>query len=190
MSDSYRRHKDFDPALLGKVLKQAEEKGAGYVTATISDEARKVYRCASAVGCESHLATGYLRFKELVENELVARADFEHDVVDIVLSHFMRRFPMKKVVIISNDVAYAGQNNRIFKEPASMYAEVSGQTDQKPAGADAEWITYYDSQYIEARRNRKLAMRHIPKKLWKKFGLEEASKIDKGILGNTLSDFL
>ncbi len=182
----YKRHKEFDSGLVSKVLKQADEHGAEYVISNISDESRELYTKSREVGCESHRAQGFLRFSEAGE-ALIAKAEFEHDIIDIVLDHFMKRFPRKKLVIISRGKAYVGERGLVVIEDPFKYN--FGDVSIKRA-ADLDWQAYYDSQYIEARRNRKLAMSHVPKKIWKKFGIAEGNKIDKGIIACKLTSFI
>jgi probable DNA metabolism protein len=182
---NYKRSKDFNPRLLEKVLKQVDEFGVDYVLSVVSDEAREFYKGARASGRESHQSQAFLRFKEH-DNMLIAKAEFENDIVDIVLDHFMHRFPTKKVVIICNNTAYVGENYTITEESPEIYTTF---LTKEKAKKDELWETFYNSQYIEARRNRKLAMKSLPKKYWKRFGIEEASKIDKGIPTTTLLDY-
>jgi probable DNA metabolism protein len=184
--DNYRRHKDFNPAIVERVIKQARERGMAYVISTVSDEARALYLGSRDVAGECHRAQGFLRFN-VHGNLLVARAEFEHNVVDLILKHFMVRFPKKKVVIICGGLAFVGDGDHIKRENPKSYTTFLNEAQHEE---DVEWNAFYNSQYIDARRNRRLAMRSVPKKLWKRFGIKEGVKIDKGIPSVTLEDFM
>jgi probable DNA metabolism protein len=182
----YKRSKYFKGGLVDKVLKQVDEKGFSYVLSNVSDEARELYRGSRAAGGECHQAKGFLRFQEQ-EKILLAKADFEHNIEDCLLRHFMDRFPMKKVVILSRGIAYVGQDGLISKENQERYLDLYVKpTEEK----DPLWEVFYDSQHLETRRNRKLAMKAVPKKYWKRFNMPEAVKIDKGLPSCTIIDFI
>ncbi len=116
----------------------------------------------------------------------------------------MSRFPMKKVVIVSGGGALVGCGGRMMREDAEWYKGAKwGRTDgnalrgfvqsgeQAGQGAkDPLWEAFYLSQNIDARRNRKLAIKNVPKKLWKQFGIGEASLIDHGVPTVRLTDFM
>lgn len=186
MLENYRRHKEFNPSIAERVVDQAREKGIGYVLSTVSDEARELYLGSRAVASECHRAKGFLRFS-VCGGLLVAKAEFEHNTIDIVLKHFMLRFPRGKVVIISDGKAHVGEGGRVREESPKGYIT---SLKRPKTGDEAEWGRFYNSQYIEARRNRRLAMRAVPKKFWKRFGIKEGAKIDKGMPSVTLGDFM
>jgi probable DNA metabolism protein len=181
----YKRSRHFKPRVAERVLAQAKDKGIEYVLSNVSSEARELYKGSREAICESHRAKGFLRFNE-AGGILVAKAEFEHDIIECLLRHFMGRFPQKRIVIISNGEANIGENGEISKGPANEYLS---SVYNKEAN-DELWDAFYKSQYIEPRRNRKLAMKAVPKKYWKRFGIREAVSIDKGIFEKTLFDFI
>jgi probable DNA metabolism protein len=182
----YKKSQGFNPNLLNKVLAQAEEKGMQYILSNISDEAKKFYKGARAAMCECHQAKGFLRFQEHGDL-LIAKAEFEHNIIDSLMRHFMDRFPMKKVVILSDGKAHVGEDSELREEVIGKYLPLMVSEKKEK---DELWETFYDSQYIESRRNRKLAMKSVPKKYWKQFDMPEALKIDKGIPQVTLASFI
>jgi len=182
----YRRHKEFNPRLVEDVAEQAREHGFEYIVSCVSEEAKELHYKSRAVGCEIHRAHSFLRFQEKGD-ALVAKGDFEHDIVDLVLDHFMMRFPRKKIVLLTDGKAYVGERRIVSLDDPAKYA--LERTSQSRL-AEPDWEAYYDSQYIEARRNRKLAMRHVPKKLWKQFGMKEGVKLDQGLITAKLSSFI
>ncbi|MFQ6089467.1 MAG: DUF4130 domain-containing protein [Candidatus Methanofastidiosia archaeon] len=168
-------------SLIRRVLKQAEENGLEYVLSNISKEARELYRRYRAVQGEVHKAHGFLRF-EVYGDVYITKARFEHRVEDMVLSLFMRKYPEKFVVLISKKawVGFGGEI-RVFE---------SVDLRKSRAARDELWEAYYNSAYIEKRRNRKHAMHAVPKKFWRRFGMAEGLKIDKGIQKGTLEEWL
>jgi len=182
---NYRRHKKFNPKLVEKVLEQVEEHESEYVVSNVSKEARELFKRSREVGWESRYAIQYLRFKE-GDDFLVSEAEFEHDVIDLILPHFMDRFPSKKIVIVSAGKAHVGKHGEIWTEDTKKYSKALAKQNEP----EEDWERFYNSQYLEARRNRRLAMKAVPKKLWKKFNISEGVKIDKGIEAVTLQDYI
>lgn len=55
---------------------------------------------------------------------------------------------------------------------------------------DDLWEVYYDSCFIEARKNRRLAMQRLPKKMWKNMDGREREKMKRGIQKQKLDDWV
>lgn len=170
-----------------KVLDQALDKGPEYVTAKISKEARELYSRSSKVRTEIRRARDLVRL-EPKDDMLVGRGRFEHAVEDLVVLYFSERYPENKLVLVSKGRAFVCSEGELWIESADKYGTPYGKKKGKRDGDfDRYWEAYYDSQYITGRRNRKLALRGLPKKYWD--WVEEGWKIDHGIPGVKLEDF-
>jgi probable DNA metabolism protein len=182
----YRLHKAYNPKIESVVRYQADAYGVSYVISTVSKESRELYKKSRQVSSEIHR---YISFMRLIRSgdKLVGKAEFEHNTEELVLAHFKKRFPQKKIVLLSGAYAFVTECGGIKKESAMGYLKLF---EKEYRGDDSIWQTFYDSQYIEARRNRKLALRCIPKKLWKSLSISEAYKLDRGIEGMNLTDFI
>lgn len=187
---SYRRNGRYDPSLLTKILNQKEEFGIDYVLSKVSKEARRFHDMAREVTSEAHRAQSFLRFN-VIGDAIITKTSFEHEIADLVLDHFAKRFPKKTVVIIESDNAHVaeGGDRKICESGPYLKMLEKSPAEKRDSEGDI-WSSFYDSQFIESRRNKKLAQKCIPKKLWKKYDIKEGVKIQYGISKIKLSDFI
>ena len=82
-------------------------------------------------------------------------------IADLAVWHFVRRFPEYTIVIIAPEGAAVVREGRFRWESPAQYEEFL-----KEDTFDAWWQAFYKSQYISERRNRRLAMKGVPKKYW------------------------
>ena len=125
---------------------------------------------------------------------LYAEITPKHDVADLFMEWAMRRVPDRPMVIkchceyyLLNARAwgYSREMANISREEAER---LSG--DVRDAGSDI-WDTFYDSQNIESRRNKRYAKGRLPAK-YSYISPEirkERKKIERGLQANTLDDF-
>lgn len=120
----------------------------------------------------------------------------EHLVHDLYLEWAERRSPDRVTVVKCHreyylvNAKYRGYNKNIVTisdEEAARLTE--GASEQK---ADDIWKTYYDSQFIEGRRNKAFASKMLPKKYayLSPDVKEERKKIERSIPGTKLDDFM
>lgn len=145
------------------VLNQALVQGIGVVMGKLTPEAEQFYCRARQVFAECHRVKGFIRFSPLKGNSkvLVGRAEFQHNIADMVLKHFRQRYPEEKVIILRGDKALYLEGTKVIQKDRE---KMRLNFDEKEF--DDFWSTFYDSQVIENRLNKKLAKKHIPKKLW------------------------
>ncbi len=161
--------------LISKVLLQALEYGPDYVLGRVSKDARNMFNRSRRVCMEAHRANGFIRLTP-VENPkgsfMVGKAEFRHDICDLVLRYFSRRHQGWKIYLISGNTnteqaALTGQTACYLEKNVVKTVPVSDLPFELP-GDDFErlWETYYESQYIEGRKNLALARKHLPQKYW------------------------
>lgn len=151
--------------LIVNVMGQALERGLDYVLSRVSTEAREMMNRSRRVCMELHRAYGFIRFEPVYLAEsgevLFGKAEFQHDVCDLVLRYFSRRFAKQPVYLQVGNHVFFLENNSLqaknlsevfFVEPHDSFTEM--------------WEAYYDSQSIEGRKNPALARKHLPKKYW------------------------
>lgn len=167
-----------------RALSQAMSVGFEYVMSKVSREAKDFRSMAGRVKMEIHRAIAFIRF-ELDERKkvMVGKAKFEHDIADLVLIRFAKRYPGYKIVLLSDDKAFVYEDSKIYLDETSRYGLVA----EKKRDFDEFWEMYYDGQYIESRRNKRLGLSRLPKKYWE--WVCEGEKIEKGIPKTTLENF-
>ncbi|WP_418792134.1 DUF4130 domain-containing protein [Phosphitispora sp. TUW77] len=167
-------------SLILKVLSQALEHGPDYVLSKVSKDARKMFNRSRRVCMEAHRANGFIRLTP-VENAnnrfMVGKADFKHDIADLVLHYFSSRHRGWKIYLITGNNLQAGNTCRptAFIEQTAYYLESGAVKTTSLANLpfdfpedefDKLWKCYYESQYIEGRKNLALARKHLPQKYW------------------------
>jgi len=143
---------------------QALSHGPDYVLSRVSNEARQMFNRSRRVCMEIGRAYGFVRLFPVTHGTacyMVGKVGFENDICDIVLRYFTRRYRENPVFLIEKNRAYYLQDRRVmscdtgrlpFPLPENDFSEL--------------WEAYYDSQYIEGRKNLALAKKHLPKKYW------------------------
>jgi probable DNA metabolism protein len=168
-----------DPAkysVIDKAIEQAKEKGMSYVLCKVSAEAKKFMKLARAVGAEKYRATAFMRLQPIDRHHvLYGEFEIQHQTAELIMLHFMKRFPRYNIMIVFNNEVYPptkdfggwvyiGRNKEIFKQKINRK-----KIDLPKEKDDYErfWLAFYRSQYIPERRNIKYLKRIIPQKYWK-----------------------
>ncbi|MFX1520399.1 MAG: DUF4130 domain-containing protein [Promethearchaeota archaeon] len=187
-------------------LKQCLTEGAGVVMSQVTPEGREIYKRSRKVRCEYHKACGFLRLN-VIGNFLVTEAEFEHDVEDLVVRFWNKRYPEKRVVLFSKGkgkaLAYMGNKGTISlvegKKVCFLRKKLAKETEENTANStesnesDGEieriYEAFYDAQYISSRRNKRLARHFVPKKFSKRFRMKEGVKIEHELQKTKLDPF-
>ena len=120
-------------------------------------------RRSREVGNEVHRLLGLIRFQETADGDLVAKPQLAHQTADLLLRKFQLRYPNRRLLFILPQGALCCQQGQLsFLALQDLPAPVLNPTDDFAN----LWETYYRSQYIEVRKNIRLASRFIPKKYW------------------------
>jgi probable DNA metabolism protein len=193
-------------ALALKTLRRCLTEGAGVVMSQVTPEGREIYKRSRKVKCEYHKACGFLRLN-VIGNFLVTEAEFEHDVEDLIVRFWNKRYPEKRVMLFSKSkektlacMGYKGTISLIEGEEVSLLRQnltketeenSANSTDRNDSDEEIERIyeTFYVAQYIPSRKNKRLARRFVPKKFSKRFRMKEGPKIEHGIQKTKLDLF-
>jgi probable DNA metabolism protein len=151
--------------VIDKAIEQARTKGIGFVLCKVSDEARKFMKLAREVGAEKYRATAFMRLTPIDRHKvLFGEFETQHQTAELIMLHFMRRFPQNNIMIVFGDEAYIGRNKEIFREKIDRKKIVlPKETDEY----EKYWLAFYRSQFIPERKNLRYLKRMIPKKYWK-----------------------
>lgn len=190
----YRRHRDYDIRIESEVLQQE----AGLVWAKATEESKELYNKARQVIREYDRLRSFLRFEISPHGIFYARIKAQHDIEDMVVSHFMQRFPGMLIVISSEKGCFIGSGERpaiicvksALSELIPLLEESLprlGWLEKLKDFNESMYEAFYMSQNIEERRNRKLFLRNMPKRFHSLGGL----KLESYAIRKTkkLSDF-
>lgn len=148
-------------AVIFAATEQAIRYGHSYCFCGIGDISRMFLSRAKVVSHEVHKMLGFIRFHPAPDNTLVAQPKLFHQTADLILKKFAARYPNTRLVFILEDKALVFMDGKLTQTAAAPYLPYLENQD-----FDAAWETYYQSQYIAARKNIRLAQHVIPKKYW------------------------
>jgi len=151
--------------VIDQVIEQSKEKGLSYVLCKVSNEARKFHHLAREVGAERYRATAFMRLQPIEQhNVLFGEFEIKHQTGELIMLHFMKRFPRYNIIITFGHEVYIGRNNEIFKEKIDRKKVVLPKEKDE---FEKYWLAFYRSQFIPERKNLRYLKRMIPKKYWK-----------------------
>lgn len=168
--------------LIATVRQQANELGMEYVLSNVSSEARLLFLRSREVSNEIYRGKAFMRFEQSGDL-LIARFRFAHDVEDLIVRYFAAKFSPKVILILSKR-AWIGRGETIISFSSSAIKSRYMAKESK----DSLWDAYYDSCFIESRRNKGLAQKRIPKRFWSI--MQEGGKLGRGIQDNSLEEWL
>ena len=208
-----KRHKDFNKGDIEKRIEYIYKKDPMFIYNKGSDIVKKFYKLYGEVRSEFHKIKGFTHFKLIKGIVLLAEVDAEHDIYDLLLNFYIKRFPEFVICIKKNNKIYFGTGKKDIKFRFARYKDKFYTIDYNDfenlikyieynvdkmidLGKFKEeyWRKYYDSQYIKARKNIKLAKSILPKKYKNKIDLDfEFEKLEletKSTSQKKITDFL
>lgn len=173
---------DPDKSLVYKIVMQALRFGVSYILDKCSPEAEEFVKRYKAVVREYSRLISHTRFQRF-NKTLVAEVNTKFNIFDILLRNFKARYRGFKIVLLSSSKAYIA-NGEIYVVSRREFME---QTKIKLSRRDDVWDTYYSSQSISGRRNKRHAMNNMPKKYSPPL---EKHYIEFGIQDSKLTNFI
>jgi len=126
----------------------------------------RVMELSRAVGNAEHHYLGFLRFIEIPGNILLARFAPKPRLTELIIPHFVDRFPEERFVIwdtVRNEagVHVPGQTYLMMKLTEGQVAMLQ-QYAEDNMEAEQLWKTFVDNISIKERENKKLQQNNIP----------------------------
>ncbi len=182
-------HSRFDRNLANKVLEQ----DASLVIAKATPESRKLYNQYREVLGDFHRIRSFMRLKISKRGALYASIDSKHRVEEMILNHFVNRFPLFWIVIETDRGCFIGkkgkETSRTNERLETVLERIKTNTPESELLTDipdfntANWNTYYKSQYIAERKNIRLFRKQFPKKF------HSLAEVEGSALSKKISDF-
>jgi probable DNA metabolism protein len=151
--------------VIDQVIEQAKTKGLRYILCKVSLEAKKFRDYARQVSFERMRAISFIRLRPIDQHRvLYGEFEIKHQTAEIIMLHFMDRFPQYNIMLVFGEDVYIGRDHEIFKEKIDhKKIELPEQKDE----FERYWLAFYKTQYIPERKNLRYLKRMIPKKYWK-----------------------
>ena len=131
----------------------------------------KLAQLSREVGREKHRMEAFVRFKRTVDDTYVAVVEPDFNVLPLIARHFKKRYADQVFMIYDRKRNY-GLYYDLQKMEFVTLQDFSEEGLQhvlhtQEAHFDAMWRDYFKSTGIQSRINKKLHLRHVPKRYWK-----------------------
>ncbi|MBO5353909.1 MAG: TIGR03915 family putative DNA repair protein [Lachnospiraceae bacterium] len=149
-----------------RYIQTALRMGSRVVNHLADPAVARVMELSRAVGNAQHHYLGFLRFIEIPEHILLARYEPKHRLTELIMPHFVERFPEERFVIWDTVRNVAGVH--VPGESFVMLHLTEAQTavlrDYTEDNMEAEqlWRAFVESISIKERENKKLQRNNIP----------------------------
>lgn len=149
-----------------KYLKLCYKYGTNINLAKNNDIIILVDKYTKKVAHEAHRFTGFVRFKEVSPLNFYASIEPDHNILPLILDHFMKRFSDQNFIIhdLKREVAI------IYNKESAIITDLKKEDSKAFTSSDGEfevlWKTFYSSVNIKERENHRLRNRSMPKRYW------------------------
>ena len=135
---------------------------------TLTQTAKKVWR-------EKHRMEAFVRFQKTGDGLFYALIEPDYNVLPIIIKHFQVRYADQKWLIYDGkrrygmyyDLQKVEEVNISFDETVNNGKDASIAYDDNEKMYQQLWQQYFKSVNIEARKNTKLHIQHMPRRYWK-----------------------
>lgn len=144
---------------------------------SLAQMSQKVHR-------EKHRMEAFIRFKKSNNGMFFALVNPDYNVLPLIIRHFKNRYADQPWLIydekrkygIHYDLQAVHEVQIDFKQEQALTVSDSEITlDEQEALYTTLWKDYFKSTNIEARRNMKLHIQHVPKRYWRYLTEKEGS---------------
>lgn len=134
--------------------------GAKVTTYYADNAVMNIFELNRYVGNEAHFYTGFLRFSEVSEKALFAKYEPKCNITEIIMPHFVDRFPDEYIIILDVRRKTAGfympGNEWFISQVSDGIIEILDNENEKEEKYKSLWKTFFKSIAIEPRKNSNL----------------------------------
>jgi len=162
--------------LIFKFLKQVFDSKINIATNLQNDSTLDLFNILKKVNREAHRILMFLRFQKTNDGTYYASFDPKYNVLPLTIKHFESRFADQKWIVYDTrrdfGFYYDLKETREINLQASNINTKTGKMNSDIMHQDEKlfqqlWQNYYDSINIKERKNLKVQMQFMPKRLWK-----------------------
>ncbi|MEM0343886.1 MAG: DUF4130 domain-containing protein [Thermoplasmata archaeon] len=169
--------------LIFTVLAQIERAGTKHYLAQNTPEAKEMKDRVRRVTAEFRRARQFLAFtRDEANKAVIARASFEHNIIDLVLRHYARRFPGYSIVILDDEHAHILYKDEVLVDERKKFPQRIGRKD-----AARYWMLLRDLKHMESKKDRAYSGVDLPKNYWK--WVTEGTETQQAVPRVTLDSF-
>jgi probable DNA metabolism protein len=133
-----------------------------------NDIIMKIDKYNQRVSYEAHRFKGFVRFKEISPLTYYASIEPDHNILPLLINHFITRFSDQNFIIhdIKREIAIFYDKKDATIIELSKEAGLKLENHKVDSDFEKLWKTFYSSVNIEERKNEKLRRQHMPKRYW------------------------
>lgn len=147
------------------------EKGPGIITNYSDPKILGLRKLTNRVSFEVHRLQGLIRFQKLMDGTYYAPIEPDHNVLQLLVYHFTRRFKNQKWVIHDRKrgtaLIYDGKDCNAMELDFLFHDNPESIQDPEEKRYQELWRGYFKAIAITERKNPKLQKRLMPKRYWK-----------------------
>lgn len=183
-----RRHARFDQSLVERAMKQSPH----LVRVQATPEARRLYNLSNQVSSEVNRLTCYLRLKINPHGLLYAKHTPDHRIEDLLVSHFLYRFPLYVILLGSKRGTFVGERQAIYRSSEPLAQLIEQLEKERPldpilqelkATDDEVWEAFYQSQVVKEKHSQSRFLKNVPKRFLGMDSFEVERKSFRGTKG-------
>jgi hypothetical protein len=169
--------------LIFSVLSQIEKNGTRAYLAQQSPESKEMKDRIRRVNGEFRRAKKFIAFVEDKPNKvLIGRASFEHNIIDLVLRHYAKRYPGYSIAILDDRNAHICYKDEILIDARKKFPEKPGRKDSR-----RYWSLMSDLKHMTSKRDPDYQGIAPPKNYWK--WVTDGAEVQGPVPKLTLDDF-
>lgn len=157
----------------------------------LDSDAFAVLQAAQKVRHEVHRFHGFVRFSKAPDGTLFSLIFPDHDILEMLASHFLARYPNETWLIADSrrGLCLHGEAGRVrtARCDPSLLPKTVKEAEKLSQGGDEWiqrlWLTYYDAVNIQERRNTRQMVRCLPRKYWGYLPERNVARWDAGSWG-------
>lgn len=130
----------------------------------------KLAQLAKQIGREKHRMEAFVRFKRTKDNLYAALIEPDFNVLPLIISHFKNRYADQQFIIYDRKRGYGIYYDLISVQFVTLDFDdgiLQKALHEEEQYYDKMWQDYFVSTGIKSRINKKLHLRHVPKRYWK-----------------------
>lgn len=130
----------------------------------------KLAQLTKQIGREKHRMEAFVRFKRTKDDIYAAIIEPDFNVLPLIVKHFKNRYADQQFMIYDRKRNYGifyDLNTVEFMELDVDDAVLKEALHDEETNYDKMWQDYFISTGIKSRINKKLHLRHVPKRYWK-----------------------
>ncbi len=142
--------------------------GAKVVNYLSNEVVMRIFEINRSVNNEAHQMLGFLRFKQISGNILIAKINPKNNILMLIAPHFSDRFGMENFIIYDEKrktaILHRAGYNWVYTDAEDLNIEQMDEVSEHELEFQMLWKTFFETIAIEERTNYNLQRGNMPKR--------------------------